>query len=170
MAISEFPRPVICAINGLCIGLGMDIATACDIRVCAEGATFSVREVKIGICADLGSLYFFPRVCRNDSWVREVCFTGRIFSATEARENGLVSAVIPGISLLKQAEKIAKSIEDNEPVAVEGTKINLNKGSRGTLRESMEFVSQWNSVRLQETDIIGRAISKFMQDRGKSKL
>ena len=170
MAISEFPRPVICAINGLCIGLGMDIATACDIRVCAEGATFSVREVKIGICADLGSLYFFPRVCRNDSWVREVCFTGRIFSATEARENGLVSAVIPGISLLKQAEKIAKSIEDNEPVAVEGTKINLNKGSRGTLRESMEFVSQWNSVRLQETDIIGRAISKFMEDRGKSRL
>lgn len=170
MAIAEFPRPVICAINGLCIGLGMDIATACDIRVCAEGAKFSIREVKIGICADLGSLYFFPRVCRNDSWVREVCYSGRIVSAIEARENGLVSAVIPVISLLNHAEGIAKSIAENEPVAVEGTKINLNKGSRGTMRESMEFVSQWNSVRLQETEIIGRAISKVMQEAGKSKL
>lgn len=166
LAISNFPRPVICAISGYCYGLGVDIASACDVRVASPQSSFSVREVAIGICADLGSLYFLPRICKNDSWVREICFTGRTFNGEEALRNGLVSEVCDDPS--ERALSIARMIAANETVAVHGTKENLNFGSRKSMRDAFEFVAIWNSVKLQDTKAMQRAISKsFAKSKAK---
>lgn len=158
LAIANFPRPVICAISGYCYGLGVDIASACDVRVASPQSSFSVREVTIGICADLGSLYFLPRICNNDSWVREICLTGRTFKGAEALSNGLVSELCDDPS--DRALSLARFIAGNETVAIHGTKENLNFGSRKGMREAFEFVAVWNSVKLQDTEAIQKAISQ----------
>ena len=165
LSIANFPRPVICAISGVCFGLGIDLACACDIRVVANTAILSVREVKIGICADLGSLFFLPRVCGNDSWVREISFTGRTFGADEALRFGFASSVSEDAhrSALQTAEEIAC----NETVALEGTKENLNFASRDRMCESFDYVAVWNSIKLQDTEAIARALSS---SRKKSRL
>jgi delta(3,5)-delta(2,4)-dienoyl-CoA isomerase len=92
-AMQECDKPVIACISGLCIGAGVDIITACDIRLCTENALFSVREVDIGLAADVGTLQRLPKIVGNQSWVREVCLTGRDFGSKEALEQGLVSCV-----------------------------------------------------------------------------
>jgi delta(3,5)-delta(2,4)-dienoyl-CoA isomerase len=158
-AIATFPRPVICAIDGLCIGLGMDIACACDIRIATETSRFSVREIKIGICADLGSLYFLPRITRNESWVREICLTGRIFDSKEALE---VGGFISEIGDLTRAVDIARDISSNDSIAIEGTKINLNKSSREKMSDCFDFVAVWNSIRLQEKSVLAERIRSIM--------
>ena len=165
MVISSFPRPVICAISGLCIGLGVDLASACDIRIASPSSVFSVREVKIGICADLGSLFFLPRVCSNDSWLREVCFTGRNFSAQEAFSKGLVGELAD--SPTARALALAVEIGENEPSAVSGTKTHLNFSSRRDMKKAMDFVAAWNSVKLQDTHSIARAIGKVFSPSSK---
>lgn len=89
--IEECPVPVIAAIHGNCIGAGVDLACCCDIRLAQVGATFSVREVQIGLAADIGTLQRLPKITGNDSRVRELCFTGEIFGDQEAKNIGFVS-------------------------------------------------------------------------------
>ena len=76
--------PVICAMSGYVIGAGIDLASACDIRICSKDAKFSIKEVDIGICADLGTIQRFQKIIGNDSLFRELAFTGRYFDAAEA--------------------------------------------------------------------------------------
>ena len=76
--------PVICAISGYCIGAGIDLSSACDIRICSQDTKFTIKEVDIGICADLGTIQRFQKVVGNDSWTRELAYTGRFFDANEA--------------------------------------------------------------------------------------
>jgi len=78
-SVAEAPVPVIAAVHGACVGAGVDLITACDVRMAAEGSYFSVREVKIGLAADVGTLQRLPKVAANDSLVRELCFTGEDF-------------------------------------------------------------------------------------------
>ena len=85
--------PIICAITGYAIGAAIDIMSPCDIRICSKDAKFSVKEVDIGFCSDIGAIQRFPKVVGNDSWAREMIYTGRFFDAEEACKNGLVSAV-----------------------------------------------------------------------------
>ena len=163
IAISEFRRPVICCISGVCYGLGIDLACACDIRILSHSASLSVREGKIGICADLGTLFFLPRMCGNDSWVREVCFTGRVFGAQEAASNGFSSAPVGNAH--SRGIEIARSIACEESLAVEGTKENLNKSTRGQMRKALDYVALWNSIKLQDTETIQRAMAKLMASK-----
>ena len=158
LSISKFPRPIICSIEGVCYGLGVDLASACDIRVASDSSVFSVREVKIGICADLGSLYFLPRICRNDSWVREVCLTGREFSCSEAFSNGFVSHLVSKGTAFQKSLEIALCIAQNQIVAVQGTKRNLNFGSRKGMKAAFNEVALWNSIKMQDIESIGRAL------------
>ena len=76
--------PVIAAIHGFCIGAGVDLVTACDIRVCAADTKFSIKEVDIGLAADIGTLQRFQKVVGNGSWTRELTYTARFFDAQEA--------------------------------------------------------------------------------------
>ena len=93
-AVAECSKPVIVAVHGACIGGGIDLITACDIRLAArDSAMFSVKEVDIGIAADVGTLQRLGKVVGSDSWVRDVCLTARNFDAEEAFRVGLVSGL-----------------------------------------------------------------------------
>ncbi|KAJ7242286.1 Delta2-dienoyl-CoA-isomerase [Mycena rebaudengoi] len=110
------PFPVIVAVHGLVVGLGVDIISACDIRYAAEGTQFTIKEVDVGLAADVG--------IANHSFMRELAYTSRMFSAAEAARLGLVSEVFSGgrEEVVKAAIELAGVIAGKSPVAVSGTK------------------------------------------------
>eukprot|EP01084_Bolivina_argentea_P284071 486714_1 len=138
-----------------CVGAGIDLITACDIRIAATDATFSVKEIRVGLAADLGTLQRFPKIVASDSWVREVCFTGRDFGAKEAKEVGLISKVVPGSSecVFLEALNMAHEIAALSPIAVAATKASLNFSRDHTVEEGLEHVALLNSAALQTKDI-----------------
>jgi Delta3,5-Delta2,4-dienoyl-CoA isomerase len=133
---SQFNRSVICGLHGAAVGIAIDISSACDIRLAAQDAKFSIKEVDIGIAADLGTLQRFPRVVANDSWARELALTGRLFSAKEALEKGYVSDVFDSKEkAISKAMEIAKFIAGKSPIAVQGTKALLDYSRDHSVRE-----------------------------------
>ena len=86
--------PVIAALHGFVIGAGIDIGAACDVRYTTKDARFTIKEVDIGLAADLGTIQRFQKVVGNDSWTRELCYTARWFTAQEALDKGFVSKVL----------------------------------------------------------------------------
>lgn len=161
-AVEECPLPVIAAIQGSCVGAGVDLASVCDIRICSDTARFSVREVQIGLAADVGTLQRFPKVTGNDSRVRELCLTGEVFSAHEALRIGFVSRITASDGLMGDALKLAKTIAANSPVAVIGTKRSLVYSRDHTVADGLVHVATHNTSALM-TDDIPTAISAAMQ-------
>lgn len=154
-SIERCRKPVIAAIHGYCIGGGIDLITACDIRVCSKETVYSVREVDIGIAADIGTLQRLPRVIGNDSWVREVCLTGRNFDAKEAFEQGLVSRVYDSPALLIEgARGIARLIASKAPLATLGTKHLLVHSRDRTVQEGLDYTLLWSSIMIQSPDFL----------------
>ncbi|KAH7835913.1 hypothetical protein Vadar_031110 [Vaccinium darrowii] len=133
-AIERCRKPVIAAIHGGCIGGGVDIITACDIRYCTESAFFSVKEVDLGITADLGTLQRLPGIVGYGKAV-ELALSGRRFSGSEAKELGLVSRVFGSKDALDDCvQAIAEEIAAKSPLAVTGTKKQqLLKARKGDL-------------------------------------
>jgi enoyl-CoA hydratase len=125
-ALDEARFPVICAIQGGCIGGALDLATACDIRLCTADAFFTVQEIHIGMMADLGVLQRLVKIVPQGV-AREMAYTGERLSAERALEVGLVNAVLPDAeSLLAHAMRLAKNIAAKSPLAVAGSKLALN--------------------------------------------
>eukprot|EP00922_Rhytidocystis_sp_ex-Travisia-forbesii_P071889 GHVS01107276.1.p1 GENE.GHVS01107276.1~~GHVS01107276.1.p1 ORF type:complete len:263 (+),score=28.22 GHVS01107276.1:256-1044(+) len=126
--LEECHVPVIAVVCGKCIGAGVDLISACDMRVASlSTAHFSVKEVDVGLAADLGTLQRLQKIVGNDSWVREVCYTAREFPAAEAMDVGLLSYAEHNDAATRQkAWSIAKSIASKSPVAISGTKFALN--------------------------------------------
>ena len=126
-AIERCDKPVICALHGYCLGLAVDIAVCADVRVCAADAVFAVKEVDIGLAADVGTLSRLPKVVGNAGWVKDVCLSARLFKAAEAEKVGFVARVYPGkAELVKAAVEWATLVASKSPVAVQGTKELLN--------------------------------------------
>jgi delta(3,5)-delta(2,4)-dienoyl-CoA isomerase len=86
----QCPQPVIAAIHSACVGAGIDVASACDIRFCSSDAFFSIKEVDVGLAADVGTLQRMPKAVGNDSLFRELAYTGRRFDAQEAKKLGFI--------------------------------------------------------------------------------
>lgn len=107
----------------------------------------------IGLAADIGTLQRLPKVVGNDSWVRELAFTGRNFGADEALQFGLVSKVLPREELLAQAVKTAQFIAAKSPIAVCGTKHVLNYSRDHSVKEGLDYVALWNSVMTNTKDL-----------------
>ncbi|XP_068934713.1 delta(3,5)-Delta(2,4)-dienoyl-CoA isomerase, mitochondrial isoform X2 [Petaurus breviceps papuanus] len=153
--LEKCPKPIIAAIHGGCIGGGVDLITACDIRYCAQDAWFQVKEVDIGLAADVGTLQRLPRVIGSRSLVNELAFTARKMMADEALSSGLVSRVFQDReSLLAAAFTLANEISSKSPVAVQGTKINLLYSRDHSVPESLNFMASWNMSMLQTEDIV----------------
>ncbi|GKU96215.1 hypothetical protein SLEP1_g9476 [Rubroshorea leprosula] len=163
-AIERCRKPVIAAISGACIGGGVDIVTACDIRFCTKDAFFSVKEVDLAITADLGTLQRLPGIVGFGN-AMELALTGRPFSGSEAKELGLVSRVFGTKEELNEAASvIAEGIAGKSPLAVTGTKAVLLKGRDMTLDQGLDYVSTWNSSMLLSNDL-NEAVSAQIQKR-----
>ncbi|KNC98184.1 uncharacterized protein SPPG_06587 [Spizellomyces punctatus DAOM BR117] len=153
-AIENCMRPVIVAVHGACIGGGIDLITACDIRFATKDAFFSIKEVDIGLAADIGTLQRLPKVVGNDSWVRELAFTGRNFGVAEALQFGLVSKIVENKQdLVAEAIKTATFIATKSPIAVVGTKQVLNYSRDHTTAEGLQYVGLWNAAMTNTQDI-----------------
>lgn len=153
-SINVCAKPVIAAVHNGCIGGGMDILGACDIRYCSDDAWFQVKEILVGLAADIGSLQYLPKVVGNQSLLRELILTGRKFDSKEARELGLVNKILPDqAAVIDAAVSTAKTIASLSPVAVQGSKINLNYSMNHSVDEGMTFIATWNASMLQSEDL-----------------
>ena len=163
-SIAQLNVPVIAAVHGYCIGGGVDLISACDIRLCANDATFSVRETKIAIVADLGSLQRLPTII-NAGHLAELAYTGKDVNASRALEIGLVNAVYTNSAeLLAGARSLALEIAQNSPLAVQGTKAVLAANDGRSVDEGLEFVARWNTMYLQSNDL-REAMMAFVEKR-----
>ncbi len=157
-------KPAIAAVHGHCIGGGVDLTTACDIRLCTEDATFSIHETKIAIVADIGTLQRISAIV-GKGMAREMAYTGKRIDAQRAARCGLVNDVFPDQeSLLAAARAMAAEIAANSPLAVQGTKRVLQYSEEHTLTDGLEFVAQWNASFLHSQDLV-EAMTAFMEKR-----
>jgi enoyl-CoA hydratase/carnithine racemase len=111
-AFERLPVPVIAAINGFCLGAGLELALGCDIRLADETAVFSIPEVQLGIIPDGGGTQRLPKIVGVGK-AKELIYTGRRIDAQEALRIGLVEHVYPKARLMEEARKMAKEISDN---------------------------------------------------------
>lgn len=140
-------------LHGISIGLAIDIACCADIRLCASNTRFAVKEVDVGLAADIGTLARLPKIVGSTSWVKDVCLTARDFSAQEAVAVGFVSQVHESKdAALKTGLVLATSLAEKSPVAVQGTKELLNYGRDHDVPESLRYTRIWNSAALQGKD------------------
>mmetsp|Transcript_70948 Transcript_70948/g.154144 ORF Transcript_70948/g.154144 Transcript_70948/m.154144 type:complete len:273 (-) Transcript_70948:62-880(-) len=152
--LAKLPQATIASVQGACVGAGVDLASACDMRYCAADAKFSIKEVDIGLAADLGSLHRMPLVTGNMSWVRELAFTGRQFGAEEALRFGFVSHVAKDESACREAVySLARTIAAKSPVAVRATKEMCEYAEGHGPEECLSYVRTLNSAMLQTDDM-----------------
>ncbi|MFZ4690366.1 MAG: crotonase/enoyl-CoA hydratase family protein [Polymorphobacter sp.] len=145
--------PVIAVVQGGCIGGGVDLVTACDIRICTENAYFTIQEVNIAIVADVGTLQRIPHLLPQ-GLVRELAYTGRKFPATEARQYGFVNSVEEDHeAALAAAMVMARQIAAKSPLVITGIKQVLNTGRDQSIEQGLEYVALWNAGMLQGDDV-----------------
>lgn len=163
-SLAECPKPVIAAVHGYCIGAGVDMITACDIRLAAADAIFTVRETKLGMVADVGTLQRLPKIV-DPGRVAELIFTGKDFSADEALTMGLVSHVYPDVTTLhKEAMAMADEIAANSPLAVQGAKQVLRAGENLSTEAALDYMALWNSSFLASNDL-REAVMAYLEKR-----
>jgi enoyl-CoA hydratase len=164
-AIAETPVPVVCAIHGHCLGGGVDIATACDIRLASKDATFSVRETKIGIVADVGTLQRLPKIV-SAGHVAELAYTGKDIDAARAEKIGLVNDVYEDFdATYRAAFTMAMEIAENAPLAVRGTKFVLAQSEDLTTEQSLLLNGIWTMITTLNSNDLKEAMGAFMQKR-----
>ena len=146
------------------IGAGVDLTTACDIRLAAADAVFSVRETRIAMVADVGTLQRLPFII-DPGKVAELVYTGRDWDAREALEIGFVSAVHEDAALVQKAAlEMAGQIAANSPLAVQGSKAVLNASRKHKVQEDLDTVALWNAAFLYSDDL-AEAIQAFVEKR-----
>jgi enoyl-CoA hydratase len=140
--------PVIVCVQGGCIGAGVDMISACDIRFATKDAFFCIAEINIGMTADVGT---FPRLCRllPEGWVRQIAYTGERLPAPRARELGLVNEVFDTQeAMLDHAMGIAREIASKSPLAVTGSKAMINYARDHTIADGLDYIGVWNAAML----------------------
>lgn len=163
-AVAACPVPVIAAVHGACIGGGLDLVSACDVRLASRDAKFSLREVKVAIVADLGSLQRLPPIIGQGA-TRELAFTGKTIDAARAERLGLVNEVLETHeALAAAAAAMAREVADNPPLTVRGVKDVLDFGAGKSVAEGLAYVAAYNAAFLASEDL-GEAIAAFMEKR-----
>jgi len=163
-SIERCRKPVIAAVHGSCVGAGLDLISACDIRLCTEDATFSIRETGIGIVSDMGSIQRLPLII-GQGFTREMAFTAGFYTAREVEKMRLVNAVYPDKeSLYSAAEKLARTIADNPPLGVQNSKLLLNEGRYLKVEDAMLKAGETNR-KLMGSDDFKEAATAFLEKR-----
>lgn len=150
-ALETCPVPVVAVIHGACIGAGVDLICAASVRLATEDAVFCVKEVALGLAADVGTLQRLPNITGNGSLATEVCLTGRNFAAPEALAMGLVSRITT--NALDDGLQICRQIARHSPVAVVGTKKSLLYAHDHSVQEGLDQIAAYNALALQGGDL-----------------
>ncbi len=159
-ALEEARIPVLAAIQGGCIGGGVDMISACDMRYCSEDAFFTIYEIIIGMTADVGT---FPRILNHlpEGVVRELAYTGRKMSAHEAKSFGLVNEVYKNQEeLLEGVMKTAHDIAAKAPIAIHGLKDIITYSRDHNTKDSLERIGLWNASMLSQSEIMTAMAAK----------
>jgi enoyl-CoA hydratase len=163
-AVENCRKPVIAAVHGHCIGGGVDLLCACDIRLAANDAIFSIRETRLAIIADLGTLQRLPHII-GQGWFRELALTGRDFIAPEALQMGFVTRVLPDREALQAAAvELAAEIAALPPLTVQGVKEVANFSRDYGTVAGRQYVVQKNAAALISEDLM-EAVGAFMEKR-----
>ncbi|MFN8354940.1 MAG: crotonase/enoyl-CoA hydratase family protein [Spirosomataceae bacterium] len=153
-AAEQCTKPILSAIHGGCIGGAVDIVTATDMRYCTADAYFCIKEIDMGMVADLGTLQRLPKLI-SEGLVRELAYTGRNLGATEAERCGLVNRVFPDkATMLDEVMKIAATIASKSPLSIRGTKQNLLYARDHSVAESLQFIANWNAAFFYSSDLM----------------
>ena len=146
--------PVLAAIHRACIGGGIDMTCCCDLRYCSEDAYFSIKEIDVGITADVGTLQRMPRIV-GEGLVRELAYTGRNFDAKEAKDIGFVNKVYSTREeLYAGVREMALGLAAKAPLALRGTKEMINYTRDHTVADSLNYVATWNAGMLSQADMM----------------
>lgn len=157
--------PVLSAIQGACVGGGIDMISATDMRYATENAWFSIHEINIGMTADVGTLQRMPKLV-PEGIVRELAYTGRRWSAEEAKAAGFVNEVYPDHdTLLDAVMNVAGEIASKSPMAVWGTKQTMHYTRDHTVADGLEFIANWNAA-MFDTDDMAEAFTASIEKRG----
>ena len=152
-AVDQCRKPVLAAIQGYCLGGAIDLIAACDMRYAAADAQFSIKEIDMGMAADVGTLQRLPRII-GDGILRELAYTGRMVAADEARTIGLVNRVYSDHqALLDGVMAIADEIAGKSPIAIAGTKRMISYMRDHSVDDGLEYVATWNAAMLQSSDL-----------------
>jgi len=158
--LEKCKKPVIGCVHSACVGAGVDLITCADIRMCTEDAWFCVKEVDMGLAADVGTLQRLPKVIGSQSLVNDLCLTARKMHSKESETCGLVSSVFSTKEeMMEAAVKMASNIAAKSPVAVQGTKLNLVFSREHSVEEGLDQVAKWNMTMLQSEDVMKSAMA-----------
>lgn len=163
-AAESCKKPVLAAIHGACLGAGIDLVTACDIRYATAGAKFSVKEIDLSIVADVGTLQRLPKLV-GDGMARELAYTGSDFDGNEAHDMKLVNRVFQDKdSMMDYVFNVAAEIAAKSPLAIRGTKDTLNYSRDHSVAEGLSYVAAKNAAILFSSDF-EEAMSAMKQGR-----
>jgi enoyl-CoA hydratase len=147
-------KPVLAAIHGACVGGGVDLVTAADMRYCTADARFVVKEIDLGLVADVGTLQRLPKII-GDGMAREMAYTGRPVDGAEAKEIGLVNRVFPTReAMIEGVRGLARQIASKSPLAMRGTKEMIRYTRDHSVRDSLEMMAIWNAGLLVSEDLM----------------
>ncbi|HNZ11980.1 MAG TPA: enoyl-CoA hydratase-related protein [Smithellaceae bacterium] len=162
--IEECPKPVIAAVHGKCIGGGLDMISACDIRLATEDAVFCLKEAAIGLVADMGVLQRLPKIV-GQGFAREMAYTAANYTARDVEKTGLLNGIYADqASLMAAAQKLAAQIAANAPLGIKYTKEVLNFSRYVNVYEGMALAVQKNAILLMSDDL-KEAMMSFLERR-----
>lgn len=164
-AVDQCRKPVLAAIQGYCLGAGVDLISACDMRYCTLDAQFSIKEIDIGMAADVGTLQRLPRII-GDGMMRELAYTGRMVDGREAERIGLVNRVYENHdALLEGVMALAREIAGKSPLAVKGTKEMIRYMRDHRVDDGLEYIATWNAAMLQSDDLKNAVMAQMSKKK-----
>ena len=164
LSIERCRKPVLVSIKGACVGGAIDLITACDMRYASKDTQFSVKEVDLGIVADLGTLQRLSNIV-SEGVARELAFTARVFNAQEAKQMNLINECYADEETLSEkVQEIAESIAKKAPLTIRGIKQVMNYAHKQNIEKGLEYVATWNASMLLSKDL-QEAVTAFMQKK-----
>lgn len=153
-SIERCRKPVLAAIHNGCVGGGVDLISCTDMRYCSADAYFTIKEIDIGMVADVGTLQRLPKLIGNQGIVREMAFTGRKVLADEALRIGLVNQVFETREAMQAGvREMAALIASKSPLSIRGTKEMLNYSRDHTVADGLNYIATWNAAMLMSSDL-----------------
>ncbi len=148
-------KPVLAAVHAGCVGGGVDLVSCADMRYCSADAYFTIKEIDIGMVADVGTLQRLPKLIGSQGLVRELAYTGRKVEAEEAQRIGLVNRVFDSReALYAGVREIALQIAAKSPLSIRGTKEILNHTRDHSVADGLQYMASWNAAMLMSQDLM----------------